>query len=369
MPNIILKNIYKKYKNSPPILNDFSLEIKDNEILAVLGSSGSGKTSLLRLIAGLDEVSKGQIFIGNKLTNSTEPNARDIAMVFQDQSCYPHLSIYENIALPLKADKLTKTQIKERISDISKILKLKNLLYAKPSNLSLGQRQCVAIAKAIVQNPKVFLLDEPFANLDPLLKSEIKKLILNLKDRLQSSFVYATHNQQDALSIADRIVIIKNGFIKQIDTPKNIYNNPKNLFVAEFIGQPKMNFIHGELKKMGEQVGISVKNNFISLDINKVRHIINSSAPSNKIVLGIRPEHIKVVNVEHPDLNGVFNATVKQIHQLGSETFINVDVSNIQLTLKSTSNVPLFPGDTVRIGLFLKKSHIFDEETDEIISN
>lgn len=369
MPNIILKNVYKKYKNTPPILTDFSLEVKDNEIVAILGSSGSGKTSLLRLIAGLDEVSKGQVFIGNKLVNSVEATAREIAMVFQDQNCYPHLNIYENIALPLKADKLTKNQIKEQISDIAKTLKLENLLYTKPSNLSLGQRQCLAIAKAIVQNPKVFLLDEPFANIDPLLKADIKKLVLSLKDSLQSSFIFATHNQQDALSIADRIVIMKNGFIKQVDTPKDMYNNPKNLFVAEFIGHPKMNLIHGELKKMGDQIGLSFKNNFISLDKNKVRHIVNSPAPSNKIVLGIRPEHIKVINVEHSDLNGVFNATIKQIHQVGSETFIDVDVSNIQLTLKSPNNVPLFPGDTVKIGLFLKKAHIFDEETDEILSN
>lgn len=369
MSSIVLKNVYKKYKNTPPVLSSFNLEIRNKEIVAILGPSGSGKTSLLRLIAGLDKVSKGEIFIDNKYINDINPKSRDIAMVFQEHSFYPHLNVYENIALPLKMRKFTKSQINDKVLDISKTLKLENHLYSNPANLSIGETQRIAIAKAIVQNPKSFLLDEPMANLDSFLKNDMKNLILNLKDNLQASFIYATCDHKEALSIADRIVVIKNGFIKQIDTPKDIYNSPQNLFVAEFIGNPKMNLIHGELKKMGDQIGISFNGNFISFDKSKIKQIKDNVSSSNNITLGIRPEHIKIINEAQTELNGAFKAIIKRINQIGSESFIEVETSNITLTLKTVNNLPLSPGNVINIGLYLKKAHVFDGETDEILTH
>jgi multiple sugar transport system ATP-binding protein len=367
MANILLKNLYKKFKNTPPIINDLSLEVDDSELVVLLGPSGSGKTTLLRLIAGLEELTSGKIYLGNTLVNDIHPKDRNISMIFQNKSYYPHLSVLKNLSLALNSSRLKKNEIKQKIIQISKELEIQSLLHKSPLQLSDGQLQTLSLARAIIRQPKAFLMDEPLANLDFNLRIKAREEIVKVQKEFQTSMIYATHNEQDAMSIASRIVVMKNGFIQQIDTPYDLYHHPQNLFVAEFIGYPKINLIHGKLKQMGNQVGISFQNNFITLDRERVKNLLNISRSSKKIVLGIRPEHIKIINVEHAELNGVFRSIVTGIERLGSEAYVKVEAAGISLTLKAPINAPLTVNDRVNIGLFMKKSYIFDAETDKII--
>jgi multiple sugar transport system ATP-binding protein len=369
MANILLKNLYKKFKNSPPVINDFNLEVDDSDLVVLLGPSGAGKTTLLRLISGLEELSSGEIYIGNTLMNDTLPKDRNIGMVFQNQSYYPHLSVLQNLSLSLESSKLSKAEIKQKVIKISQELDIQSLLHKSPRNLSDGQLQRLSLARAIIRSPKTFLLDEPLANLDFSLRIKAREQIVKVQKEFQTSMIYATHNEQDAMSIASKIVVMKDGFIQQVDTPIDLYNHPQNLFVAKFIGYPKMNLIHGELKQMGDQVGISFQKNFITLDHARVKSLLNFSKPSKKIVLGIRPEHIKIINVEHAELNGVFRSVVTGLERLGSETYVTVEAAGVSLTLKAPGSSPIAINDRINIGLFMKKSHIFDSETDSVITH
>jgi multiple sugar transport system ATP-binding protein len=369
MPTVTIQNLYKRYKNNPPVLSDINLEVDDSEIVVLLGPAGSGKSTLLRVIAGLEEVSSGKIFIGNKLCNQVHPKDRNIGMVFQDQSHYPHLSVFENLEMPLLSKKLSKQEIRQRIHEVCEPLNIHKLYNAKPASLSSGELQKLALGRALIRNPKVFLLDEPLKSLDTQSRISALETIKEIHRKTQTAMIYTTHNLQEAMALGSRMVVLKDGFISQVDSPQELYQNPRNLFVAEFIGYPKMNFIHGELKKMGEQVGLSFKNHFISLDASKVRHVMNYSNASKKIILGIRPEHIKVITPEQADLNGVLKGVVKNIERLGSDSYLEMDASGISLTLKTSGNLSLLPDDPIHIGLLLKKAHIFDGETDQIISH
>ncbi len=254
MSNVILKNIKKTYDNGKTVINNINLEIKDKEFVVLVGSSGCGKSTLLRMIAGLENVTEGEIFIGDKKVNNIAPKDRDIAFVFQSYALYPHMTVRENIAFGLKMRKIPKTEIEQKVKHAAQILNLTEYLDRKPKQLSGGQRQRVALGRAIVRNPKVFLMDEPLSNLDAKLRVQMRSEIKKLHEQLQTTFIYVTHDQTEALTMGDRIVVLNEGKVQQFDTPENVYNNPKNTFVAGFIGMPEMNFINGKDLGLDENI-------------------------------------------------------------------------------------------------------------------
>lgn len=259
MSNVTLKNITKTYDNKKTILSDINLEIKDKEFVVLVGASGCGKSTLLRMIAGLEDITEGEIFIDDKKVNDVAPKDRDIAFVFQSYALYPHMTVRENIAFGLKMRKVPKQEIEKKVQEAAEILDLKEYLDRKPKQLSGGQRQRVALGRAIVRNPKVFLMDEPLSNLDAKLRVQMRSQIKKLHQKLQTTFIYVTHDQTEALTMGDRIVILNEGKIQQVDTPDNIYNNPQNTFVAGFIGSPQMNFIKGKDLGLDENILYGVR--------------------------------------------------------------------------------------------------------------
>ena len=254
MASVSLKHICKKYPGGVTAVTDFCLEIKDKEFVILVGPSGCGKSTTLRMIAGLEEITEGELFIGDRLVNDVAPKDRDIAMVFQNYALYPHMSVFENMAFGLKLRKVPKEEIKRRVEEAARILDIAHLLDRKPKALSGGQRQRVALGRAIVREPKVFLLDEPLSNLDAKLRASMRTELTKLHKKLGTTFIYVTHDQTEAMTMASRIVVMKDGIIQQVDTPQNLYDFPVNLFVAGFIGTPQMNFINGKIiKKRGEE--------------------------------------------------------------------------------------------------------------------
>jgi multiple sugar transport system ATP-binding protein len=247
MAKVTLKDVYKIYPNNVVAVNDFNLEIADKEFIVLVGPSGCGKSTTLRMIAGLEDISKGEIYIGDRLVNDVPPKDRDIAMVFQNYALYPHMTVYENMAFGLKLRKVPKREIDAKVREAAKILNIEGLLNRKPKALSGGQRQRVALGRAIVRNPQVFLMDEPLSNLDAKLRTQMRTEILKLHQRLNTTFIYVTHDQTEAMTMGDRIVVMKDGLVQQIASPKEIFDHPKNLFVAGFIGSPPMNFIPAQL--------------------------------------------------------------------------------------------------------------------------
>lgn len=246
MSNVVLKNVTKIYENKNKVIDNISLEIKDKEFIVLVGASGCGKSTLLRMIAGLEDISEGEIYIGDKKVNDIHPKDRDIAFVFQSYALYPHMTVRENIAFGLKMRKIDKATIEKKVQEAADILDLGPYLDRKPKQLSGGQRQRVALGRAIVRNPKVFLMDEPLSNLDAKLRVQMRSEIKKLHEKLQTTFIYVTHDQTEALTMGDRIVVLDKGIIQQVDSPEEIYNNPSNTFVAGFVGSPQMNFINGK---------------------------------------------------------------------------------------------------------------------------
>ena len=252
MASVTLKNVYKVYDGGVTAVTDFNLEIADKEFIILVGPSGCGKSTTLRMIAGLEEISKGELYIGDKLSNDVAPKDRDIAMVFQSYALYPHMTVYDNMAFGLKLRKTPKDEIKRRVEEAARILDISHLLDRKPKALSGGQRQRVALGRAIVRDPKVFLLDEPLSNLDAKLRAQMRTEIAKLHKNLGTTFIYVTHDQTEAMTMGDRIVVMKDGFIQQVDTPQNLYEFPCNEFVAGFMGSPQMNFIDAVIEKKGD---------------------------------------------------------------------------------------------------------------------
>jgi multiple sugar transport system ATP-binding protein len=259
MSNVILKNVKKVYDNNKTVINDVSLEIKDKEFVVLVGASGCGKSTLLRMIAGLEGISSGEIYIDDKKVNNIPPKDRDIAFVFQSYALYPHMTVRENIAFGLKMRKVDKATIEKKVQEATEILNLTEYLDRKPKQLSGGQRQRVALGRAIVRNPKVFLMDEPLSNLDAKLRVQMRSEIKKLHEKLQTTFIYVTHDQTEALTMGDRIVVLNGGDIQQVDSPDEIYNNPKNTFVAGFVGSPQMNFIEGKDLNLDENILYGVR--------------------------------------------------------------------------------------------------------------
>ena len=295
MASISCQHIYKIYPGATaPSVTDFNLEIADKEFIIFVGPSGCGKSTTLRMIAGLEEISKGEMYIGGRLINDVPPKDRDIAMVFQSYALYPHMTVYKNIAFGLELRKTPKDEIDKRVHEAAKILEIEHLLDRKPKALSGGQRQRVALGRAMVRNPAVFLLDEPLSNLDAKLRTSMRTEIIKLHKKLANTFIYVTHDQTEAMTLGDRIVIMKDGFIQQIGTPQEVFNHPYNLFVAGFIGAPQMNFFDAKLLKKNGKYAVELHGHVVELSEEKQAALTANNVAEQEITLGVRPEHITI---------------------------------------------------------------------------
>ncbi|MDF2678022.1 MAG: transporter ATP-binding protein [Bacillota bacterium] len=365
MASILLKNIYKIYPGDVTAVTDFNMEIDDKEFIILVGPSGCGKSTTLRMIAGLEEISKGEIYIGDNLINDVAPKDRDIAMVFQNYALYPHMTVYKNMAFGLELRKVPKDEIRKRVTEAAKILDIEHLLERKPKALSGGQRQRVALGRAMVRNPQVFLLDEPLSNLDAKLRTAMRSEIIKLHKKLETTFVYVTHDQIEAMTMGDRIVVMKDGFIQQVDTPQNLYNYPCNLFVAGFIGAPQMNFLDARVKVADENIIVDFNGNFqFVLTGEKANNL--KSYVGKDIVVGIRPEDLKVKYTE--ELNNYKTKACVDITELmGSEIYIYFDCYGQKLICKTNADTIVKPDIEIEIAFDINKIHFFEKETESAI--
>ena len=347
MSNVILKNLTKIY-DKKVIIDNVNLEIKDKEFIVLVGASGCGKSTILRMIAGLENITSGEILIGDKLVNDIQPKDRDIAFVFQSYALYPHMTVRENIAFGLKMRKVDKKIIEQKVKEAAEILDLTEYLDRRPKQLSGGQRQRVALGRAIVRNPKVFLMDEPLSNLDAKLRVQMRSEIKKLHQKLQTTFIYVTHDQTEALTMGDRIVVLNNGVIQQVDKPEEIYNNPKNTFVAGFIGSPQMNFIDAEINGTYLEFG--------GIKVNGYGHLFDIRT----LTVGIRPE--KMV-CEDGDIK--LEVDVDMTELLGSEKIAYFNIG----TDRCSAKLPPEHSDGGKLELSIRREdlYLFDKETGERI--
>ena len=377
MASVTLKNVYKIYSGGVTAVTDFCLDIEDKEFIILVGPSGCGKSTTLRMIAGLEEISKGELYIGDQLANDVAPKDRDIAMVFQNYALYPHMTVYDNMAFGLKLRKTPKDEIKRRVEEAARILDISHLLDRKPKALSGGQRQRVALGRAIVRDPKVFLLDEPLSNLDAKLRAQMRTEIAKLHKRLGTTFIYVTHDQTEAMTMGDRIVVMKDGFIQQVDTPQNLYDLPVNEFVAGFMGSPQMNFIDATLVKEGADYYVTFGADYyvtfgaakIKVPANKANDEI-ANYVGKEIVFGIRPEdvHDEPEFIEkHPESRATADVEVTEL--MGAETYLYLNCEGNALTARVEPTSTAKTGDKITIALDMNKMHLFDKETEKTILN
>lgn len=375
MASLSLKHIFKVYDGKVKAVNDFCMDIEDKEFIVFVGPSGCGKSTTLRMIAGLEEITAGELRIDDEIVNDFEPKDRNIAMVFQNYALYPHMSVYENMAFALRTAHEKKEVIHEKVMEAAAILGITEYLERKPKALSGGQRQRVALGRAIVRNPKVFLLDEPLSNLDAKLRAAMRSEISRLHERLGTTFIYVTHDQVEAMTMGTRIVVMKDGFVQQIDTPVNLYKYPDNVFVAGFIGTPQMNFFYGTVIKEGDDVtfnldcGASVGMKYVQADKVPVKYMDGN----HKVVFGIRPDDVRVKNDTNYD-DGSWapaKAVVSVVEVLGGETLIyanlNLDTPDAEegaIIIKASPDTIVRRGDILDIEISRRKFHVFDKETE-----
>jgi len=370
MASVKLKNIYKRYPGGVTAVNDFNLDIEDKEFIILVGPSGCGKTTTLRMIAGLEEISEGELYIGDKLVNDVAPKDRDIAMVFQNYALYPHMTVFDNMAFGLKLRKLPKEEIKRRVNEAAKILDIQHLLERKPKALSGGQRQRVALGRAIVREPKVFLMDEPLSNLDAKLRVQMRTEISKLHQKLQTTIIYVTHDQTEAMTMGTRIVVMKDGYIQQVDTPQSLYERPNNMFVAGFIGSPQMNFINAKVEKRGEEIHLLFGKEDIKLPEGKAKKLEGTEYIGKEVVMGIRPEnvHDEAMYLETMS-DSIVEAEVEVVEMLGSETLLYLVVDEVDFVARVNPRTKAKPGDRIKVAFDANKIHLFDKETEKTIMN
>lgn len=370
MASLSLKGIGKRYPNGFEAVKDFNLEIEDQEFIIFVGPSGCGKSTTLRMIAGLEEITTGDLFIDGKRMNEVEPKDRDIAMVFQNYALYPHMTVFDNMAFGLKLRKVPKEEIEQKVLEAAKILDLEQLLDRRPKALSGGQRQRVAMGRAIVRNPKVFLMDEPLSNLDAKLRVQMRAEIASLHQRLGATIIYVTHDQTEAMTLGTRIVVLKDGVIQQVDTPKKLYNEPKNLFVAGFIGSPQMNFIDAVCKVHGEEVRLEFGDFSIVLPPQKAKKLIDGGYADKTVVMGIRPDDIDDSQIQIETYGDtVIEADVTGYELLGSEVLLYYTVAGVNMTARVDARTTAKIGDHIRLALDPEKIHVFDKESELTITN
>ena len=387
MASLSLRHIYKKYPGGVTAVSDFNLEIKDKEFIVFVGPSGCGKTTTLRMIAGLEEISEGELFIEDRLVNDVAPKDRKIAMVFQNYALYPHMTVFENMSFGLKLNKTPKEEIKRRVEEAARILDITHLLDRKPKALSGGQKQRVALGRAIVRNPKVFLLDEPLSNLDAKLRAAMRTELTKLHKRIGTTFIYVTHDQVEAMTMATRIVVMKDGFIQQVDTPQHLYDNPCNIFVAGFIGTPQMNFINGTIVQKGEDVYFEFgrgteEQNFAAINSLKIpADKVNANDGAlreyigQEVVAGLRPESIFDDPMQlslHADSQIETDVDVTEL--MGAEIYLYLSVPQgdeyadpINLTARVSARSSSRAGDKIKVAFDMSRMHFFDKDSEKCI--
>ena len=394
MADVVLKNIKKVYPNIEPkkkkkgepekekknnllvteegvlAVHDFNLEIKDNEFIVLVGPSGCGKSTTLRMIAGLEEISGGELYIDGKLMNDIPPKDRDIAMVFQNYALYPHMTVYENMAFGLKLRHVDPQEIDRKVKEAAEILDITQYLDRKPKALSGGQRQRVAIGRAIVRSPKVFLMDEPLSNLDAKLRNQMRAEIIKLRQRIDTTFIYVTHDQTEAMTMGDRIVVMKDGMIQQVDTPQNLYDYPCNIFVAGFIGSPQMNFLDGTLQKSGDQYTVDLAGTTIPLPKEKTADGKLDAYVGKTLKVGIRPEDIKD-DEEFLEKHSTshLNAEVEVSELMGAEIYLYLTYQGQNLMARVAPTSKSRRGDKIVVAMDTNKIHLFDPESEKTLLN
>ncbi len=359
MAELKLENIYKTYDNKVTAVENFNLHIQDKEFIVFVGPSGCGKSTTLRMIAGLEEISQGEFYIDGKLVNNTPPKDRDIAMVFQNYALYPHMTVFDNMAFGLKLRKMPKEEIKQRVQNAAEILGLTEYLNRKPKALSGGQRQRVALGRAIVRDAKVFLMDEPLSNLDAKLRVQMRAEIAKLHKRLNTTTIYVTHDQTEAMTMATRLVVMKDGVIQQIGTPKDVYENPENVFVGGFIGSPAMNFFTGALK----QGHIQFENTKLAIPEGKMK--ILKDHVGRDIIIGIRPEdfHDEPLFIQSA-ADSTIQAHIEVAELMGAEFMLYSAIDGQSFVSRVDARTVIQPGDTIELAIDMNKAHFFDKETE-----
>jgi multiple sugar transport system ATP-binding protein len=365
MAVVELKNVSKVYDNNLRVVSNVSLTINDKEFVVLVGPSGCGKSTTLRMIAGLEEISEGQIYIDHQIINDVSPKERDIAMVFQNYALYPHMTVYENMAFGLKLRKFDKKEIKQRVTEAAKILNIEPYLDRKPKALSGGQRQRVAVGRAIVRKPKVFLFDEPLSNLDAKLRVQMRTEISKLHQRLEATMIYVTHDQTEAMTMGDRIVIMKDGIIHQVDSPLNLYNYPTNKFVAGFIGSPSMNFIEGRIiRQDGLTFESKQKELLIQLNENNSSGLLDYI--DKELIIGIRPEDIHDSNDGNRNFKQL-NVKLEVVEPMGNEIFLYFVIDKSQFISRISAREKPEVGKSVNLFMDISKLHFFDRESEKVI--
>ena len=378
MASLSLRGIYKRYPGGVVAVSDFSMNIKDKEFIILVGPSGCGKSTTLRMIAGLEEISEGELFIGDRLVNDVAPKDRDIAMVFQNYALYPHMTVFENMAFGLKLRKVPKDEIKKLVDEAAKILDIAHLLDRKPKALSGGQRQRVALGRAIVRDPQVFLLDEPLSNLDAKLRAQMRTELSKLHKKLGTTFIYVTHDQIEAMTMGDRIVVMKDGYIQQIDSPLNLYENPVNKFVAGFIGTPQMNFIDAKLVMMNGKYTVEFGSEDTKTSRGRKFYVEIPSAKADAevlnyyvdkdVILGIRPESIHDEEMFlSAATTGIIEANVDVTEMMGAETYLYLTCEGNPITARVSPRCAARPQDVVKLAIDANKIHLFDASDEHAI--
>ncbi len=366
MARVLLREVSKVYDKGVVAVNHANIDIADKEFVVLVGPSGCGKSTTLRMVAGLEEISSGEIYIGDRVVNEVPPKDRDIAMVFQNYALYPHMTVYENMAFGLKLRKFPKNEIDRRVRDAAKILSIENFLDRKPKALSGGQRQRVAVGRAIVRKPQVFLFDEPLSNLDAKLRVQMRIEISKLHDRLETTMIYVTHDQVEAMTMGDRIVVMKDGLVQQIDTPLNLYHHPKNKFVAGFIGSPAMNFVAGQIVRNG---GLQFAEETFQAQVSPPHVKVLSTLIGQPVIFGIRPEDIHLAEFSEglPQKSPV-SATVEVVEPMGNEIYLYLNTGSNNLVARVHARTEPAVGSRLACVFDMSKSHFFSAQTEESLS-
>ena len=367
MASVRLDNIRKEYEGGVVAVKDVNIEIADKEFVVLVGPSGCGKSTTLRMIAGLEDITEGTISIDGKVVNDVAPKDRDIAMVFQNYALYPHMTVYDNMAFGLKLRKFPKQEIEGRVREAAKILGIEEYLDRKPKALSGGQRQRVAVGRAIVRKPKVFLFDEPLSNLDAKLRVQMRTEISKLHNSLEATMVYVTHDQTEAMTMGDKIVVMKDGFVQQTNSPLNLYNKPANKFVAGFIGSPAMNFMFGSI---AEHRGMTFTEKGTGVVLKLLKEHQKKLKPyvGKEIWLGIRPEHILIAEKSTSSRYARFKARIEVVEPMGNEIFMYFTTgAGTQYVSRIAASEEPKAGKEMSVGLELSKVHFFDKETEKVI--
>ncbi len=364
MAEVTLREVTKIYPGNVKAVKEIDLDIKDREFMVLVGPSGCGKSTTLRMIAGLEEISGGTIKIGDRVVNDVPPKDRDIAMVFQNYALYPHMTVFDNMAFGLKLRKYKKAEIKRRVEEAARILSIEEYLDRRPKALSGGQRQRVAVGRAIVRKPEAFLFDEPLSNLDAKMRVQMRTEISKLHTQLETTMIYVTHDQVEAMTMGDRICVMKDGLIQQVADPLTLYDKPNNMFVAGFIGTPPMNFFHGEIIQENNQ--LQFKEDSFTIALPQEWHNDVEKYTGKQIVFGIRPEDIGSEQAEDGKFPSL-KATIEVVEPMGAETYLYLTTGKHSFIARVDAHLKFKVGETVELPLFMPKAHLFDHETEKVI--